>query len=387
GIYFFANGLLHEANIREPELSMGVCNETQVLFAHHNANSLLNFDVFAAIFYVLSRYEEYFSSERDVHGNYDYKNSVLHKLNILQTPVVEQWILILKVALQKTFPSLQFKQNTARYLLSFDIDVAYAYKNRNLPRTAGGFFKKIFSLNFTDFKDQLLTIFDRKQDMFDTYEYIFSCIKSMPAIFFFNMGNYGRYDKNPSYKNSFFRKLISSINQKYMVGLHPSFASNKIPKLIGREKKKLEEITGKEITASRQHYLKVRLPQTYHNLIQKRIDKDFTMGYYYTYGFRAGTCNSFLFFDLMKNETTNLRLYPFVFMEGTLNDIMKMNIQEAKQVITKLVDVIKEYHGLFIPLWHNSTLSNIDEWKGWREVFEHMISELHKKEFESITLQ
>jgi hypothetical protein len=109
------------------------------------------------------------------------------------------------------------------------------------------------------------------------------------------------------------------------------------------------------------------------------------MGYYYMFGFRAGTCNSFLFFDLMKNEATNLRLYPFIFMEGTLNDVLKMTVDEAKRTVSKLIDTTSAHHGVFIPLWHNSTLSNVDGWKGWREVFEQMLSELSEKKFEYIT--
>ena len=251
---------------------------------------------------------------------------------------------------------------------------------------AGGGFKKLFSLNFGTLKDQILTVLNRKQDIFDTYDFIFSSIKKAPAIFFFNMGSYGVYDKNPFFKNPPFRKLIASIAEKYMVGLHPSYASNKQEHLIAREKNRLEEITGKKITASRQHYLKIKFPDTYRKLIELGIDKDFTMGYYYTYGFRAGTCNSFLFFDLVKNETTSLRLYPFAFMEGTLNDVLKMSLEEAKQTISELINSIEDQDGLFIPLWHNSTLCDTDGWTGWREVFKHMLSELNEKKFQSIDL-
>ena len=55
--------------------------------------------------------------------------------------------------------------------------------------------------------------------MFDTYEYIFSKIKNKKAIFFFNMGSYANYDKNPSYKNKAFQKLIKQIHENNLVGL------------------------------------------------------------------------------------------------------------------------------------------------------------------------
>jgi hypothetical protein len=198
------------------------------------------------------------------------------------------------------------------------------------------------------------------------------------------MGTFGRYDKNPSFNNKKFRELIKRIQAKAIVGLHPSHASNSNEKLLKAEKRKLEKITSQKITSSRQHYLKMELPGTYRNLIAHGIEKDFTMGYYYTYGFRAGTCNSFLFFDLVKNETTNLRLYPFAFMEGTLNDVLKLGIEEAKKTVSKLIGITHQHTGIFIPLWHNSTLCDSGEWEGWREVFEHMLDELKEKNFHNL---
>ncbi|MEO8711005.1 MAG: polysaccharide deacetylase family protein [Parafilimonas sp.] len=383
GLYFFAEKLLFENDIKEIELNEGAYKNIKTIFSH-TENTALNFDVFAAIFYLLSRYEEYLNKPLAEHGNYDYKNSILHKLNVLDTPVVEQWIEILKDVLRKNSSSLQFKNHKPKFGLSFDIDVAYAYKARSFARTAGGIFKKVAALNFSEAKNQLLTLMNKKEDMFDTYDYIFSSIKNKKPVFFFDMGLYGKFDKNPSWKNKKFRKLIKNISEKAVLGLHPSYASNKNKNLLAIEKNKLEQITGNSIAASRQHYLKLKFPYTYNCLIENNIKEDFTMGYYYTYGFRAGTCNSFLFFDLIKNEATALRLYPFAYMDGSLNDVLKMNIEQAKKTVSKLIDTTNTYNGIFIPLWHNSTLCNCNEWKGWREVFEHTIKEIENKNFENL---
>ena len=383
GLYFFAEKLLFENDIKEFELNEGTYKNIKTIFSH-TENAALNFDVFSAVFYLLSRYEEYLNKPLAEHGNYDYQNSILYKLNILDIPVVEQWIELLKDVLLKSFPSLQFKNHKPKFGFSFDIDVAYAYKAHSFARTAGSIFKKIAALNFSETKKQLLTVMNKKADMFDTYNYIFSSIKNKKTVFFFDMGLYGKFDKNPSWNNKKFRKLIKNISEKSVVGLHPSYASNKNKNLVTIEKNKLEQITEKAITASRQHYLKLKLPYTYNHLIANNIKEDFTMGYYYTYGFRAGTCNSFLFFDLIKNETTTLRLYPFAYMDGSLNDVLKMNAEQAKKTVSKLIDTTYTYNGVFIPLWHNSTLCNCNEWKGWREVFEHTIKEIENKNFENL---
>ncbi len=383
GLYFYAFPLLFEKSIQQIQLNEKFVNTAAILFAH-DKNAALPFDAFAAIFYMLSRYEEYLNDPRDKHGNYDYTNSILYKLNVLDTPLVEQWIEMLKDVITKKFTSVQLKDHKAKFGLSFDIDVAYAYKNRSAAILAAGFAKKILLLNFTEAKDQLLTLLNRKEDMYDTYQYIFSSIKNIKPIFFFDMGSYGRFDKNPSYKNKKFRQLIQSISEKALVDIHPSYASNANNKLVAAEKSKLEQITGKPVTKSRQHYLKLKLPSTYNLLISNNIAEDFTMGYSGYYGFRAGTCNSFLFFDLVNDQRTQLRLYPFAYMEVTLNNYLTLTTDEAKKIISELIQTIKKYNGVFIPLWHNSTLCECKEWKDWREVFEHSLQEIINNNMENI---
>lgn len=377
--FIFSDDLLFENTINELNIESGAINNNVVLFKH-DKNDALGFDVFAAIFYLLSRYEEYLEKPTDKFGNYDFKNSILHQQNCMHIPVIEQWICMLKDILRKAFPSLQLKKTETRFALSFDIDVAYEYNNRSLTRTIGGIAKKILKLNFVDLKNQLLTLAHLKADSFDTYNYIFDKIKNNKAIFFFNMGKYAKYDKNPSHKNKKFRKQVLKISENNYVGLHPSYASNSNYGLVAKEKKQLEEIIKRKISGSRQHYLKLKLPETYEQLIQSGIQSDYTIGYHDTYGFRAGTSKSFLFFDLKKNETTSLRLFPFAIMEGTLDDVMHLDVSASKKIMSNLMDEVCKYNGLFIPLWHNSTLCT----KERREIFEYMLTEIEKRNMQNL---
>src|SRR5438552_2460200 len=131
GILFYAHDLLFEKDIRKIGLNESTYNNAPVLFSNTNKNAALNFDVFAAIFYLLSRYEEYLNEPLDKHGNYNCENSILFKLKVWDIPIVEQWTELLKEILLKHFPTLRFKEHKTKFGLSFDIDVAYAYKNRN----------------------------------------------------------------------------------------------------------------------------------------------------------------------------------------------------------------------------------------------------------------
>jgi hypothetical protein len=90
-------------------------------------------------------------------------------------------------------------------------------------------------------------------------------------------------------------------------------------------------------------------------------------------GFRAGVCTPFQFYDLEKEEVLPVTVHSAAIMDGTLNEYMNLNPEQALAEIYKLVPVVKMCNGEFISIWHNHTLNNKGIWKGWRTVFENMI--------------
>jgi hypothetical protein len=121
---------------------------------------------------------------------------------------------------------------------------------------------------------------------------------------------------------------------------------------------------------SRFHYLRFSLPESYQILIEAGIKEDYSMGYVDRIGFRAGTCTPFYFYDLNNEKTSELKIIPFAYMDGVLNDKLKYSPKLAKKIINELKENVKQVNGQFNSLWHNESLSNQDRWKGWRAVFE-----------------
>lgn len=140
--------------------------------------------------------------------------------------------------------------------------------------------------------------------------------------------------------------------------------------MFEKEKDRLEDIIDRPVTQSRQHYLKLRFPKTYQNLLKLGIANDYTMGFASLAGFRAGTCTPFPFFDLSKNQCTELMIFPFQVMDVTLKNYMHLNPEKASQLIEELMLEVKKVDGTFISLWHNESLKESGQWAGWRKVFE-----------------
>jgi hypothetical protein len=50
------------------------------------------------------------------------------------------------------------------------------------------------------------------------------------------------------------------------------------------------------------------------------------------------------------------------------------NPEQALDLIKSFLSKVKKTGGIFIPLWHNSSLCDEGEWKGWRDVYEGMLA-------------
>ncbi len=132
----------------------------------------------------------------------------------------------------------------------------------------------------------------------------------------------------------------------------------------------LKGIQKKEVYNSRQHYLRFTIPNTYRSLIEAGIRHEYSLGYAETIGFRAGTSFPFQWFDLERNEVTALQIHPFCIMDVSLKNYLNLSSQEAIKTIQTMLDEIQKVNGHFISIWHNESLSNYLDWKGWSEVYE-----------------
>ena len=365
--------LLFEKGIKPQNISISSWNTIPVLFKNSNAH--IPFDIFAASFFLLSRYEEYLPHIADNYNRFEADSSIAFQNNFLHLPVVNLWAIELKNLLRVKYPSLEHKENTYNYISTIDIDNAWAFKHKGVMRTAGAFLKSISSQNFRDIKERAFTLLGKMHDPYDTYDYLLSIQKKydLHMIYFFLLGNYGVNDKNISANNPKFQALIKHLGDYAETGIHPSFGSNSHAEQVKIEVNRLSAITHKYIIKSRQHFLKLHLPETYKNIIQCGIQQDYTMGYASKVGFRAGVCSPFKWYDLDADEETSLSIYPFCVMDGTLKTYMKLNQEQAIAQCAGLIRQIKEVNGTCITLWHNETISNWRDWEAWQHVYEEVV--------------
>lgn len=179
------------------------------------------------------------------------------------------------------------------------------------------------------------------------------------------------------------KKLLARIRSIADVGIHPSYFSQADEFLVKSEKEKLESELGNQIIHSRQHYLRIQIPETLNLLSKTGITQEYSLGFATELGFRCGTATSYLFFDSKSRTLLPLRIHPLHIMDATLRDYMQLGKLEALEQVKATIDKIFAVSGTYYSLWHNDSLSPT-EFPEWYDVYEEMSTYIASKRKEKI---
>lgn len=372
-LFVKADRLLFESDIRKevPQSSGTYLN--MPMFFKVEVDSFLPYDIFAMVFYFVTRYEEYVIKDLDEHCRFKAENSLAYKHGILQKPFLNYLIEDFRDKLSQRFPQLQFKKRTFNFLSTIDIDNAFAYAGKGFKRNVGGAVKDVLNFKTKAITVRLKSNVNPEKDPYNNFQQINAISKETQTAlkYFVLIGDYSQYDKNPHYKNKEFRKLLKSLAEEFSVGLHPSYNSYSVLEKIGIEIKRLEDIIERKVTSARCHFLRVKFPETYRTFIREGITDDYTMMYASQCGFRTGLCTPHKWFDLSKNKATFLTIHPSTVMEGVLRDYNKLSVEQAEKEVTDLMNEVKRFGGEFVSIYHNDSF--VPEQKDWIVLYRKLL--------------
>jgi len=385
GFFVESSGLLFEKKIFPHEVAVRRYRDIPILFesaapalpGSAGGDTVFPFDILAAAFYLVSRYEEYLPFESDKYGRFPATSSMAYREGFLGTPVVNIWLKLFMERLSRKYASLMTHYEPYRYLPTIDIDHAYAYRNRSLFRTMGGIGRSLVHGRPGEVLGRFRALAGLSDDPFDTFSFIRSIHErhQLSTKCFLLFADYGGNDNNITVKGKGMRDLVQSLSGWSALGVHPSIsASEHLPRLEA-EIKGLSQAAGKEITCSRQHFLKFRLPEPFRQLGRLGITDEYSMGFASNPGFRAGIAHPFNFFDLAGNEETTLRIHPVQVMDVTFRDYLRLTPAESLLQIKQIISQVRLYNGEFVSLWHNESLSDTGRWKGWKRLYEEVVNE------------
>ena len=344
-------------------------------------------DIFGAIFFMLTRWEEYVITDKDEYGRFPEKLSLSIRNGINRRPVVNEYVEMLWNMFRFLGFSGERKKVGFEAVITHDVDQVSRYKNiLKLFRILAGdiLLRKKPGLIPISIKDYFNIKSGIKKDSYDTFDFLMDQsekIKVKSHFYFLSQKN--KTKTNSLSSNFDFRydicdpKVISIIQniQKrgHFIGIHGSYNSYNNPDLFSDELNQLKKIAGK-ITECRQHYLRFSPPVTWEIENRNNIKQDSTLGFNYEIGFRCGTCYSFPVFDFLKRESLELVELPLTVMEGAVIQIAE-NQEDFYLRICSLIDVVKKYEGKFVLLWHTNSF-NVDEWYPYQKYYLKIIDYL-----------
>jgi hypothetical protein len=328
-IWIHSHVLLFETAERPVKIECFLHNGHKAFF---KTEGDVGFDLFAAIFYLISRYEEYLPHKKDLYGRFAHENSIAFKESFLQQPLVNTWLEDFRELLKAKNEDFASSYSDFIFLPTYDIDMAWTYRQKGWKRNLGGLLWSIIKLKWEKAIERIRVLNGKMQDPYDAYEWldqIHNKFDLHPVYFLLVGEERNRHDKNISVHDPEFIALIKNLDAGYSVGLHPSWASGDSPALIEKEKQFLENLVQKHIESSRQHFLRFELPATYRQLLHAGIINEYSMGYGTINGFRASIATSYYWYDLREEAPTTLMIHPFCFMDANAFYEEKLSLQKA----------------------------------------------------------
>jgi hypothetical protein len=368
-VWIKPHSLLFEEQILPQEINCFIFQGKKAFFPTKGDYS---FDIFAASFYLISRYEEYLPSLPDEYGRFSHYNSLAYQQDFLQVPLVNLWLQDFVTMLKARFPEIRLRQKTFTFLPTYDIDEPYSFKYKGVLRTIGGIMKSLVKGEWQQLGNRIRVLAKTKADpffSFDWMDFVHEKFQLHPIYFFLVAKNISKYDRHIPPSGEKIKKLILHHGNKYTVGLHPSWQTGDDPRLLTAELRTLEFLTRKKLSSSRQHFLRFTLPETYQRLLTSGIRQEFSMGYGTINGFRASVASAFFWFDLTENAATELQVFPFCFMDANAFFEQGSTADQALEEMLFYYRSVFKVNGLLITLWHNTFLGTDPLFAGWRNCY------------------
>ena len=322
-------------------------------------------DLIYNTFFFISRAEELLNHQRDEHGRFCARYSILGYGNRLQIPIIDEYAHILMKHLELDIPAPRY----SHIYLTHDIDTISQY--RHLRGFLGGLYRG-------EWRQALNALTDIRRDPVYTFPWLIEQDAKVPTaeVIYFVKHTQGKVYDYPQYnlQGTDYQQLETLLLQSHArLGIHSSYygweqgPKNKEQRLNSPDSKCSEtNVTspGSWLLAPgsflhRSHYLRCSIDNM-QALADAGVTDDFTMAFPDQAGFRLQTSRPVRWINPKTYTLTPLTLHPLTVMDCTLSNTNYMNLQtedEAYFFCEQLFDKVRQYAGDITLLWHNSNPS------------------------------
>ena len=300
---------------------------------------IIRTDIVYNTFFFISRAEEVINTQRDEHGRFLAKYSILGQNNRLMIPTVDEYARMLMKLLDLPLPTPSFSQ----IYLTHDVDTIAHY--RHLRGAIGGIVRG-------EWRKVIASLRDIHNDPAFTFSWLIAQDKKVEGAerIYFVKDTRGKGYDYPQYKldgKDFetAEQLIGNSGAK--IGWHGSY--------YGGDKANRQ--LGDKAGLHRSHYLRCSIDQM-QRLAEVGVTDDFTMMFPDQVGFRLQTTRPVRWINPKTMQLTDLVLHPLTVMDCTLSNsnYMNLNEDEAYFECQRLFEKVHQNAGEVVILWHNTII-------------------------------
>jgi hypothetical protein len=333
-------------------------------------------DAFGSTFFMLTRYEELVSSERDEHGRFPARASLSQREGILQRPIVNEYVELLWTALRQCWPRLVRRERTFQLRLTHDVDRPFAAEGLTaamaIRHAAGDVVRRGEpGVAFRRLAAAASARLGRPiNDPYDTFDFLRQTSErhGLQSSFYFMAHDSGdRLDPDrdppPLLHDPRLQRLMKEVHAAgHEIGVHPSYNTVRDAARTGTELTRLRETTDRlgvhpERWGGRQHFLRWENATTWRLWDELGLDYDSSVGYADDIGFRSGVCDEHPVFDLEARRRLNIRERPLNVMDVTVFGTLGLSQRDAHDRILDIARACREHAGELVVLWHNNELA------------------------------
>lgn len=378
-IHIKSQEVLFEQGITDFEVNVQDWEDVPCFFAA-GLKSAIPYDIFAAAFVLLSRYEEYLPHVKDEHGRFPADESLAHQHKFLHRPVIDIWAMRFKAILTEAYPHFIWPDKEYDMRALIDVEQAYDFYATGIMRKLGGIAQDIFGLKFSRLLLRLKVGFGLRKDPYDTFSWLINIQKHAKRkfIYFFQLGDYSTFTKNIRFNKKAYRELIKIVGDYSDIGLLLSREALYSARQLKVEKQRITSITNKPLESVRCTSHMTSLPLHYREMVAQEAYNDYSMGYPDTLGFRASTCTPFLFYDLDYESPMPLMVHPVCAQSGVFESHMlkEKDLNKELDVFLEMFEVVKQLKGHFIFSFKNKSFTGKGEDEGqWKQFFRQLVHE------------
>jgi len=348
----------------------------------------LALDVFGNSFFFLSRYEEAVSDDCDEHGRFPSSASAASRWNVLNRPVVNEYLEILWGCAKQIWPRIKRKERQFRTLPSHDIDWPYLFIGVPAVSACRNSLRGIKRGKLNDvvtwsWQYMLYRLGRYEADPYNTIPWILdqSDKRDLKSSFYY-IPQQTHLDLDPQdylghpHVMAQWQMILERCHE---IGVHPGYetfeSSEAIAEAADRIRKALNKLGhADDLFGGRQHFLRWKTPETARYWESASLSYDSTLGFADKPGFRCGVCFEYQLYDVVARKSLKLRERPLIVMECSVIDQQYMGLglgTAALNVMASLKDTCQKYHGDFTILWHNHRLIEAEEQELYTNLLDH----------------